>query len=80
MLAFLFVSLDFSPCGSGEFQCSNQVCIDEKQRCDGKTDCDDNSDEIDCGNNPHVLILKLSNGAKTRNRYNQVPHLTQDTY
>ena len=24
-------------------------------------------------------ILKVSNGAKIRNRYNQVPHLTQDT-
>ena len=24
-------------------------------------------------------VLKLSKGAKIRNRYNQVPHLTQDT-
>ena len=24
-------------------------------------------------------VLKVSNGAKIRNRYNQVPHLTQDT-
>ena len=23
--------------------------------------------------------IKVSNGAKIRNRYNQVPHLTQDT-
>ena len=26
------------------------------------------------------LIIKVSKGAKIRNRYNQVPHLTQDTY
>ena len=26
-----------------------------------------------------IVILKVSNGAKIRNRYNQVPHLTQDT-
>ena len=26
-----------------------------------------------------VLVKKVSNGAKIRNRYNQVPHLTQDT-
>ena len=24
-------------------------------------------------------FVKVSNGAKIRNRYNQVPHLTQDT-
>ena len=26
-----------------------------------------------------LLDVKVSNGAKIRNRYNQVPHLTQDT-
>ena len=26
-----------------------------------------------------ILDSKVSNGAKIRNRYNQVPHLTQDT-
>ena len=25
------------------------------------------------------MLIKVSNGAKIRNRYNQVPHLTQDT-
>ena len=29
--------------------------------------------------NGNFSILKVSNGAKIRNRYNQVPHLTQDT-
>ena len=28
---------------------------------------------------PRLLDLKVSKGAKIRNRYNQVPHLTQDT-
>ena len=27
-----------------------------------------------------TLIIKVSKDAKIRNRYNQVPHLTQDTY
>ena len=27
----------------------------------------------------HLLFFKVSKGAKIRNRYNQVPHLTQDT-
>ena len=26
-----------------------------------------------------ILLEKVSKGAKIRNRYNQVPHLTQDT-
>ena len=33
-------------------------------------------------NNPtplNILLVKVSKGAKIRNRYNQVPHLTQDT-
>ena len=30
-------------------------------------------------NNPQVWENTVSNGAKIRNRYNQVPHLTQDT-
>ena len=28
---------------------------------------------------PTTLLSKVSKGAKNRNRYNQVPHLTQDT-
>ena len=28
---------------------------------------------------PHIKYLKVSKVAKIRNRYNQVPHLTQDT-
>ena len=27
----------------------------------------------------HLKLVKVSKGAKVRNRYNQVPHLTQDT-
>ena len=27
----------------------------------------------------HVVIIKVSEGAKIRNRYNHVPHLIQDT-
>ena len=31
------------------------------------------------GKNHTISLIKVSNGAKIRNRYNQVPHLTQDT-
>ena len=33
----------------------------------------------DIFDNHQLHILKVSKGAKIRNRYNQVPHLTQDT-
>ena len=41
---------DFPECKLGEFRCQNDVCIDENKHCDGKIDCDDESDEIGCGN------------------------------
>ena len=28
----------------------------------------------------HVDLIQVNKGAKIRNRFNQVPHLTQDTY
>ena len=34
---------------------------------------------LDVMHHSACLIVKVSNGAKIRNRYNQVPHLTQDT-
>ena len=30
-------------------------------------------------NDDQLYLLEVSKGAKIRNRYNQVPHLTQDT-
>ena len=36
--------------------------------------------EINClSKHYHYFSLKVSKGAQIRNRYNQVPHLTQDT-
>ena len=37
-----------------EFACDNAVCVMMQKRCDGKEDCDDGSDEQDCGK----LIIK----------------------
>ena len=38
-------------CGSGEWQCNNDECIDEGYLCDGTPDCNDESDEFasQCG-------------------------------
>ena len=50
-------------------------------------DCNNKSIEWKCGetfraatqHRPNTLIIKVSKDAKIKNRYNQVPHLTQDT-
>uniref|UniRef100_A0A672KHW3 Low-density lipoprotein receptor-related protein 2-like n=1 Tax=Sinocyclocheilus grahami TaxID=75366 RepID=A0A672KHW3_SINGR len=37
-----------SGCEAGSFRCGTGRCIPASQRCDGTTDCSDNSDEIGC--------------------------------
>lgn len=36
-------------CASGQFNCQNKKCVSEKSRCDGRDDCGDGSDELNCG-------------------------------
>jgi integrin beta 2 len=36
-------------CSVGFFKCNNSKCIDIQFKCDGEDDCDDNSDETECG-------------------------------
>ncbi|XP_006820405.1 low-density lipoprotein receptor-related protein 12-like [Saccoglossus kowalevskii] len=38
-------SSNSTPCRNGEFQCSNQLCILNEWRCNGKSECGDGSDE-----------------------------------
>ena len=40
-----------------QFRCNNGACIEKSLRCDGKYDCNDYTDEIDC-NQVHVYVLE----------------------
>ena len=40
--------LALTACSEAEFTCNDGICIDMTNRCDGRTDCDDKSDELDC--------------------------------
>lgn len=43
---------DFRPklnCTPDQFQCKNSHCIPSSQSCDGINQCEDNSDELNCG-------------------------------
>ena len=36
-------------CKSHEFECTNGNCIDDRMVCNGNNDCEDGSDESECG-------------------------------
>ena len=40
--------LSFSSCTSWQYTCTDGLCVDLGGRCDGKIDCEDKSDEVDC--------------------------------
>jgi len=56
----LVLAVSPTECSSQQFQCRRSgLCIDLRYRCDQRNDCDDASDEADCGET-YKLILPLS--------------------
>lgn len=46
----MFFPADFGElCPEGLYRCDDGKCVNPLLRCDGKSDCDDGSDEKGCG-------------------------------
>ncbi|KAL1271156.1 hypothetical protein QQF64_030172 [Cirrhinus molitorella] len=58
-----------------DFVCSNGDCIEYHLECDGKADCSDESDEIDCINVPGACNFDMPSG-----RWQETCQLSQDPY
>jgi len=48
MMMMMLMLMMCAACPDNQFRCANGQCISSCKRCDGRTDCVDNSDERNC--------------------------------
>ena len=44
----IFLFVEITNCEANEFMCGDKQCISDVWRCNGKVDCNDGSDELNC--------------------------------
>ena len=62
-------------CTSSDFDCGHSVCINATFQCDGRRECLDGSDELDCGKPTYIILFLL---LKIR-RKTLLPHPGKDS-
>ena len=49
-------------CSPSEFECEEGQCIDRSEYCDGRYDCPDQSDEINCPGTFNNMVIENKMG------------------
>ena len=55
----LFCISEIKNCTSDQFDCGHSVCINGTYQCDGRMDCLDGSDELNCGKVNKCIFFKF---------------------
>ena len=58
LVLFCFFCATSSDCGDNYFQCpSSRVCLHRYLRCNGKVDCADGTDEVNCKDEGEIFVI-----------------------
>lgn len=73
LLLLLLLVAVATECSPSHFKCRSGRCVLATKRCDGHLDCDDHSDEDNCGETQHFKMRLLTSTAATLQYVVQVP-------